>query len=132
MKKMKLELKHVAPYLPYNLMAKFPETNKKGCRSYVTGVIGALYSDGTMVCHDTVNASPNRFMPMLLPLKYFEDINSPAFQDVNCDLTHQIEINEVANKQRNYTSLSVGAFELCLKYHIDIFNLIPQGLAVSI
>ena len=129
---MKLELKHIAPYLPYNLKAKFPETNKKGCRSYVIGVIGALYSNCTIVCHETVNASPDRFKPMLLPLKYFENINSPAFQEINCDLTHQIEINEVANQQRNYTSLSVGAFELCLKNNIDIFNLIPNGLAVAL
>jgi hypothetical protein len=51
---MKLELKHIAPYLPYELRAKFPETNKKGCRSYVTGIIGAIYSNCTIVCHETV------------------------------------------------------------------------------
>jgi len=129
---MKLELKHVAPYLPYELRAKFPETNRKGCRSYVTGIIGAIYSNCTIVCHETVNASPDKFKPMLIPLEYFEDINSPSFQQINCDLTHQIEINEFANKQRNYTSLSVGALELCLKYHIDIFNLIPNNLAVAL
>ena len=129
---MKLELKHVAPYLPYELRAKFPETNRKGCRSYVTGIIGAIYSNCTIVCHETVNASPDKFKPMLIPLEYFEDIKSPSFQQINCDLTHQIEINEVANNYRNYTSLSVGAFELCLKYHIDIFNLIPNKLAVAL
>ena len=129
---MKLELKHIAPYLPYELRAKFPETNRKGCRSYITGIIGALYSNCTIVCHETVNATPDKFKPMLIPLEYFEDINSPSFQQINCDLTHQIEINELANKYLNYTSLSVGAFELCLKYHIDIFNLIPNNLAVAL
>lgn len=128
---MKLELKHIAPYLPYKLRAQFPETIKKGCKSLVVGVIGALYSDCSIICHETVNASPDRFRPLLVPLPFFNNINSPAFQELNCDLSQQIEINALALHTLNYTSLSVGAYEVCLRNHIDIFSLIPEGLAIA-
>ena len=128
---MKLQLKHIAPYLPYKLMAKFPESNRKGCKSLVVGPIGALYSDCSIVCHETVNASPDRFRPLLVPLAFFNNINSPAFQEINCDVGDQIEIHELALKMIHYTDLSVGAYEVCLMNHIDIFDLIPTGLAIA-
>ena len=34
----------------------------------VTGTIGCIYSNCSIVCHDTVNATPDRFFPILRPL----------------------------------------------------------------
>ena len=75
---MKLEIKHIAPYLPYGLKAKFQSINKKTCRKYVIGTISAMYSDCSICCYDTVNATPDNFKPILRPLS---------------DLTKEIEVN---------------------------------------
>jgi hypothetical protein len=129
---MKLKLEQIALYFPYKLKARFPETNKKGCRKYVIGEIGNIYNDCSITCYRTVNDSPNKYKPLLLPLQLFEDINSESFQKLNCDLVYQIEINELACNRRNIYNLSFMTLVTCLKNHIDIFNLIPDGLADSL
>lgn len=37
MSNIKLELKHLVPYLPYKLKARFKEKNSRTCRKYVVG-----------------------------------------------------------------------------------------------
>jgi hypothetical protein len=128
---MKLKLEQIALYFPYGLKAVLPETNKKGCRKIVIGTIGVLYSDCSITCYDTVNSSPDRYKPLLIPLRKFEDINSPEFQFLNCDLQNQVEINELAFNEISILSLSYKTLEICLKNHIDIFDLIPKNLAVE-
>ena len=119
----------ISYYFPYNPLIKSLYWKKKGKMTYLsmTDQIELDFGDN-IPRYDKMEC----LQLILKPLKLFKDINSKEFQKLNCDLTHQIEINEVAIKYRNYTSLSVGAFELCLKNHIDIFDLIPKKLAVAI
>ena len=118
----KTNIKHLAPYLPYGLKVMLHVINKPKCRKYIVGTVGAVYSDGTIVCHDTVNAAPDFFKPILRPLADFKDINSDAFNELNYDLEHQLEICDVANRNIHYTSMTVGAYEICLQNHINIFE----------
>ena len=129
---MKLEIKHLAPYLPYGLKAKFQSKNKKTCRKYVIGTISVMYSDCSICCYDTVNATPDNFKPILRPLSDYADINSDAMNSLNCDMSEQINLNEFAIGYICLGSLYQSTYDLCLKNHIDVFGLIDQGLALPL
>lgn len=129
---MKLEIKHLAPYLPYGLKAKFKAKNKKTCRKYVKGTISVMYSDCSICCYDTVNATPDNFKPILRQLSDYADIDSDALCDLNCDLSDQIQISEFASKRISLSAISVGAFEILVSNHVDVFGLIDQGLALPL
>lgn len=129
---MKLEIKHLAPYLPYGLKAKFQAKNKKTCRKYVIGTISVMYSDCSICCYDTVNATPDNFKPILRPLSDYADINSDAMNRLNCDMSEQINLNEFAIGYICLGSLYQSTYDLCLKNHIDVFGLIDKGLALPL
>src|SRR5574344_95248 len=129
---MKLEIKHLAPYLPYGLKAKFQVKNKKTCRKYVIGTISVIYSDCSICCYDTVNATPDNFKPILRPLSDYADINSDAMNSLNCDMSEQINLNEFAIGYICLGSLYQSTYDLCLKNHIDVFGLIDKGLALPL
>ena len=59
----------VSMSLPYGLKVVIPESDKKGCRKTVVGTVGAVYDDGSITCHDTVNACPMWYKPILKPLE---------------------------------------------------------------
>lgn len=136
-------------YLPYKPMVVYPDSNNAKVKAYLTGICECgnyyetTYKRKRANCKgDIIGRKDNiqrghecyieNMKLALVPLEKLKNINSVYFQGMNCDLQHQIEINEVARKFRNYNSLSVVSFELCLKNHIDIFDLIPNNLAVAI
>ena len=129
---MKLEIKYLAPYLPYGLKAKFQKKNKKTCRKYVIGTISAMYLDCSICCYDTVNATPDNFKPILRQLSDYADINSDAMNSLNCDMSEQINLNEFAIGYICLGSLYQSTYDLCLKNHIDVFGLIDKGLALPL
>lgn len=108
MKKIPLEI--LAMYLPYGVKAKFKYSNDKKCKQYVIGTVNAVYDDGTIVCHDTVNSSPDKFKLVLVPLDRV--CNSP------------VKIIGGAIGSNSFQNIWFA-----LKAHIDIFGLIEQGLA---
>ena len=57
----------VSMSLPYGLKVVIPESDTKGCRKTVVGTVGAVYDDGSITCHDTVNACPRWYKPVLKP-----------------------------------------------------------------
>ena len=63
----------VAMSLPYGLKVLIPESDNKYCRKTVIGTVGAVYSDGSITCHDTVNACPRWYKPILYPVG--QDVN---------------------------------------------------------
>ena len=129
---MKLEIKYLAPYLPYGLKAKFQAKNKKTCRKYVIGTISVMYFDCSICCYDTVNATPDNFKPILRQLSDYADINSDAMNSLNCDMSEQINLNEFAIGYICLGSLYQSTYDLCLKNHIDVFGLIDKGLALPL
>lgn len=58
----------VSMSLPYALKVLIPESDTKGCRKTVIGTVGAVYDDGSITCHDTVNACPKWYKPILKPI----------------------------------------------------------------
>lgn len=60
----------VAMSLPYGLKVLIPESDNKYCRKTVIGTVGAVYDDGSITCHDTVNACPRWYKPILKPCDF--------------------------------------------------------------
>jgi hypothetical protein len=124
--KKKLELKYLAPYLPYRLKARFQETLNPKCRKYVIGTIGALYNDGSIVCFDTVNSSPDSFKPLLVPM---DKLTAQYLETLNLDLPDEQYLLELRVKRIGYWNIPYKLMELLFEHHFDVFGLIEQELA---
>jgi hypothetical protein len=69
--------------------------------------------------------------PIFKPLSDYKEISSEGLNDINCDLSNQMEIVDLANKQLHYSSATFETVRLCLENRVDVFNLIDEGLAVN-
>lgn len=68
---MKLELKHLAPYLQHNLKCQVTDKRKRKIAT-----LGGLYNDGNCVFHDTIESEKGfkRIKPLLLPLSALYEV----------------------------------------------------------
>lgn len=115
---MKLEIRHLAPYLAHKV-----KVSKTHFLSTGNG-IGSI---------DHILTTKNDVYKLILhPLSEVMDINSPLFNRINTDLKIQMEICDLANKQIGYWDLSYSAFDVMCENHIDVFGLIDEGLATDI
>lgn len=124
---MKLELKHLAPYLPYKLKIQ----NSKG---FSVRVMGGMVNDNKEVCIDAVFRM--QYKPILRPLsdltkeieingrKFTPNLN-PMFK-----IFIQWELDQFQAEPRNNCTLS--QYEKLLEWHFDVFGLLPKNLAVDI
>jgi hypothetical protein len=115
MKKIPLEI--LAMYLPYKVKVSFTHNRKK-----VIGTMDAVYSDGSIVCHDTVNSSPDKFKLLLQSLE-------TAIKDIGIS---KEAFEYIWNLKNGFLFVDnvphVVVVEL-LRNHVDISGLIDQGLA---
>ena len=116
---MKLELKHLAPYLPYGLMCQLTDQSK----IKVAKLCGA-YTDNSYAFFDTVESEHgySKIKPILRPLA---DLDNDEYE------------NRIFN--RDYiidkeTDSELGYYEWCYLFenHFDVFGLIEKGLAIDI
>ncbi len=121
---MKLELKHISPYLPYGLNGEFKLSEViNPCKNEIK----------TKVLTDENCGFFCRYCkPILHPLSDYRDINSLQMSDLNFDLTDQISISDLANKKIGYWQLPYATILLMSEAHIDFQDLISQGLAIDI
>ena len=134
---MKLEIKHIAPYLPFEV--KVIDTEAEDC-------IWTLhpYKDSLDCLTDNEHLSLENFITennatktpthklLLRQLSNYADIDSEALCDLNCDVSDQIQVSEFASKRISISSVSVGAFEILVSNHVDVFGLIDEGLALPL
>lgn len=125
---MKLEIKHLAPYLPYGLECSihselFPNPILTG----INGIFAYLNYHGANLSFEI-----EKIKPILRPLSDYADINSDAMNSLNCDMSEQINLNEFAIGYICLGSLYQSTYDLCLKNHIDVFGLIDKGLALPL
>lgn len=136
---MKLELQHLAPYLPYKLMLSYFDISEYKRKAYLTGItlneIETTYIRKIRGCSgDLISWSGNndvialQIKPILHPLS---------------DLTKEIEVNkkrfvpiiEIGNSidgGPGYTHSSLTALNKLFEWHFDVFGLIETGLAINI
>lgn len=106
---MKLEIKHIAPYLPYGLRCKIVNDDKE-----LIGTLNGLYADCSCVFDDIVESEHGfeSVKPLLKPL-------SELPVDRYGRIIFQLRNGTISNKE--FTEL--------VSEHYDVFNLIDNGLA---
>jgi hypothetical protein len=121
---MKLELKHLAPYLPYSL--KYLHNDE------------ILELDGLDVNGDAFNCDMgetpfDNIKPILIPLS-FRKGNIIREIRIELDLTHNqtMEFLGFIDGEIQLKNISYGLFLSMCKNHIDFNKLIPAGLAIDI
>lgn len=132
---MKLELKHLAPYLPYGLEIYEPikEYNLKldPCMTtYTTQKIGLpfLFEHGRYKIEHG--------LPILRPLSDLSNSGGlDCFNELceNCyDIDENLDYLCEYKGDLTKTSLSFRAVQILFMWHFDVFGLIPKGLAIDI
>jgi hypothetical protein len=126
----KLELKHLAPYLPYELKVKL----NSELYQYPT-IIGMVRDTIYLNYHGKgLSFILNNVKPILRPLsdiKNFEDIMD-EFSIRSYEAFENHFFDRVLGRSLNcFDNVNYTIIELCFKHHLDIFDLIPKGLAIS-
>ena len=129
--KPQLTLKHLTPYLPFELLfaANGSTYQMTIASAEKQDVYVEIQDDFVFLGHWAIE---NGLKPILRPLSDYTDITSKAMSDLNCDLTNQMDIQEFALKKMSLSSLLYSSFEVLTRNHVDIFGLIPEGLAIDI
>lgn len=117
---MKLELKHLAPYLPYELKCKLKDQGKE-----TIGKLSGCYSDNSYAFFDTVESEHGfeDIKPMLRPLSDLgiEDAKAHNYPDEG-------------HLERSLLS-GHAPYKVWIEFvkeHFDVFGLIEKGLAIDI
>lgn len=123
---MKLELKHLAPYLPYGLKGIFTLSE------VITLVPGQKDEvRDKILTADCVTFFLSYCKPILRPTSDYIDINSNQMNDLCGDIQDQIWIQSFALGFNSLASISYSAYELMVRNHVDCFKLIDAGLAID-
>jgi hypothetical protein len=118
---MKLELKDLAPYLPYGLKAIIRLREDSGLPINDECIVNVTCFEAAYL-----GSEYDEFKPILRPLSNYEDIDE-ILNEMNDYEIIMIEDNPDLIKR-----LSYDVIELMFKNHIDILGLIPKGLAIDI
>ena len=125
---MKLELKHLAPYLPYGLKIYVDNDKRDHVKPYSYNLtIGyfqeVLNSEDKPILRPLSDLTKNR--DYLIDLRDLEN-NDMLFWGVhnfNGDLTKSVNYSD---------DLTYSVLEFLYKNHFDVFGLIEKGLAIDI
>ncbi len=127
---MQLETKHLAPYLPYKLICQVKDLGKT-----TTAELHSIYADGTCTFCDTVESEKGfDYVKLILyPLSDFIKfeglIEEMSEQEVE-RLSTYLKLKLIP--KGGYVSLlEYSTIIKMFEYHLDIFFLIPKGLAVD-
>lgn len=114
---MKMEIKHLAPYLPYNLKVSSLHTlNAETGIGNINHIVRA------------VNEGKKQYRPILRPLS---DLSNNEWYDIFVS----DDIDDIWNKWHSDNSLDCIEYYLVtilIENHFDIFGLIEKGLAIDI
>ncbi len=136
----KLELKHLAPYLPYGLKYEYETVYGKINHAKRAKVIGLLGWGTPFTMSDELgilNVKPIlRPLSDLLPSGCFVEIEDASQDEMNhamwADLRWRLERCEKNNSNIDVVRMPYWVIRILLKYHFDVFGLIDQGLAIDI
>jgi hypothetical protein len=127
---MKLELKHLAPYLPYGLKVK----TKYGWDTMTT--LNEFEVNGDHEESYSYEYHPNEVLelkPILRPLSYFSNWiikDKKDFLGVNHN--QMMEFLGFSDGQIKLENISLGLYLAMCNKHIDFNFLIEKGLAINI
>ena len=130
---MKLELKHLAPYLPYGLKyVKYSDNNSPIRHDIMQGVS----TNGIYACGDITPLYFKNCKPILRPLSDLTkeiEVNGNLFIPNHHPL-FKIFINDDMDWFMDNCPFFVNYVQVqkLLEWHFDVFNLIEKGLAIDI
>jgi hypothetical protein len=111
-----LTLEHLSFYLPYRVKVSQIHILHHG--NGIGSISHVLTSD--------------KYKLRLHPLSNYKDINSPASRELNTTTDILWSISELAKGEESLDNTDYATLKVCAQKHIDIFDLIPDGLAVDI
>ena len=138
---MKLQLKHLAPYLPYGLKCEI--LNYKN--DYVGekyGICNGFYYLGNNVHYtfkdrSTAGKTAHYFKPILRPLSDLtKEIENIVKGEHNNCLVWENWIEHLSDfegklQEANILACPYELMQLLLQNHFDVFEIIPKGLAID-
>ena len=131
---MELKLEHVAPYLPYRLMAEILDYQSDYVGNEYDWIVGIHQWDktGLMWSLETEGgAKPgiNRVKPVFTPLSELSSYSNGLRQLGNRADKNNIDnlISDIESGKADY-----DVMQMCFKERIDVFGLIEKGLAIDI
>jgi hypothetical protein len=132
---MELEIKHLAPYLPYNL--RF-DNGRDYEKDYLYGIRANCYNvKMAQGSRDSDYFRLEKVKPVLRPLS--DILNEIEYDDKSFvpmfywDDEKRRELLSFASESYKYVEyLEYFIVEKLIEWHFDIFNLIPNGLAIDI
>jgi hypothetical protein len=122
---MKLELKHLAPYLPYDLQCRVwkpPHIHN----NKIVKLVGLINKD--CGCFTQNNYYYDEFKPILRPLSDLTEDVVIEIGIIGIDVDNVL--NAVIHNDMSYMEYSVHT--ILVKNHFDVFGLIEKGLAIDI
>jgi hypothetical protein len=140
---MKLEIKHLAPYLPYNVKGIFTHL-PNGREFELTGIIinkdNDEYDDnidvsGKCGVYGGETADIESFKPILRHMSDYDKFESDFDLSTDFYSSHIDNRKELAllnSGSTTYLSDMITVTEWLFKHHFDVFGLIEKGLAIDI
>lgn len=136
---MKLELKHLAPYLPYGLKAI-------NCFNEAVEVLGIQNGSDSVNNQLWIFKKNNECLkgylyqckPILRPLSDLtKEVNGASYMDklsslLNLNVIEHCFIAENITRPNFIDNVRYSVAKFLFENHFDAFNLIPQGLAIDI
>jgi hypothetical protein len=122
----KLEVKHLAPYLPYGLKMY----TKAGVWDLVVYKAQAEYKYGVMI-GEAMNCGVKPILRPLSELKFSKDFILKFGGDNPNNLKMcKLDIDDLVNNGLEFETY-YGYYEWLLENHFDVFGLIDKGLAIG-
>ena len=120
---MKLELKHLAPYLPFELEVQVSRWSYTFGQTQTHNIV--LNTEIIRLFQENYY---NSVLPILVPLKELEYYsNGIKHLGYRTDKNNYLNlISDIICKRAGYDLM-----EMCFKEHIDVFCLIEKGLAID-
>jgi len=130
---MKLELKHLAGYLPYGLKVY---RENKSIESDTFLIVGASKINVFLQNNGLAVVDMERIKPILRPLSDLTkeiEVNGEKFVPIeyNAFKHSKEDIIEFQNKFIHYKGMKFGIIERLLEWHFDIYGLIENNLAID-
>lgn len=120
-----MKVEHLIMYLPHQVKVKI----KGKIKEHAIGTVSAVYSDGSIVCYDTVNATPSKFKLLLYPKS---DAYEIVVKGKKMDFLQAVDIHSFSINELPVDQLNLKTLNLLLKHHIDVFGYIDKKQAIDI
>lgn len=129
---MKLELKHLTTYLPYELRVNLL---RPGFERYNVLLLTFEFRYNAIAGHyirfQDITYELSEIQPILSPLSAYRIIHDKPMSDLAGDLANDDEICSFAYQEISLASVSYSSYDLMAQNKVDMFGLIPAGFAVD-